>query len=759
MPRTRKQRGYSLISSAANGPSLANVRGGVSAAVGLFASDVGYGFIAYAALGVVFVNTGIVAAFMASIIGSLIPALIRGSGPLIGGPRPAQTLIFAAMISSIADYGVGADLSRVILGGMACVTLAGIIQVAFGLLGLGRIIRFAPVPVLAGFTNGVALSMIVSSASIIFNGQQLSAESQWATDILYRVGFGAALLFLMMRIYRLVPALHWSLIGLIIGTLGHFLLGQTFSGQHLGEMLPAVTSLHPGSGIAALNFDRPFSVVLERDFLLILAPAVSLATINSLESLVIANQHDIVNGIPYDSKRVLVGQGVANVVGGLLGALPTAPSNSRQLVARQMGGTDWSASIVFASSMLAILLVTPLFVGAIPKLVVAVLLLYMAIHIIDPWAKNQILSWWRKEGDAEFRSHLHSNLVVMAVVMGVAIAINLVAAMAVGVFLAMFLFVRHNSRSIISRIYFGNKRHSSVMRSLAHVELLKSQGQQIALVELDGPLFFGSGDLLKEEIEALSMNVRHIILDFRQVGTIDASGAGAVQRIAHRLHQRHARLTLASLSPHSSQGRMIREASKHNALPEDHWFESADQALEATEDILLEASGIHEAEATNRMIHLDALRDLDDGQIATLLDYTQENTHQHGEILFRRNDPGDTIYLLLGGQVEILVPVKGGPSRRLVALRSGTLFGEMAVLRGLPRSADAKVTSDNTEILSLTKLELDRLHREHPDIALTLMRNISIHLAARLASVTDELRYALASSQDESIKDRSTKAS
>ena len=297
------------------------------------------------------------------------------------------------------------------------------------------------------------------------------------------------------------------------------------------------------------------------------------------------------------------------------------------------------------------------------------------------------------------------------------------------------------------------------MRSLAHVELLKAQVAEIALVELDGPLFFGSGELLKDEIEALSGNVRRIILDFRQVATMDASGAGAVQRIAHRLQSRHARLSVASLSPRSSQGRMIRESGKHNALPDGHWFDSADQALEAAEDILIEASGVQESRAANRMIHLDALRDLDDEQIASLLEYTQENSYRHGELLFRRNDPGDTIYLLLDGQVEIRVPVKGAPSRRLVALRSGTLFGEMAVLRGAARSADAIVSADNTEILSLSKSELDRLQREHPDIALTLIRNISIHLAARLASVTDELRYALATSQDEPLQKTTTKRS
>lgn len=748
MAGLRERGDQSRISSFVSAFSLANLRGGVSVAVGLFASDVGYGFIAYAALGIAFANTGIIAAFMASIVGSLIPALIRGSGPLIGGPRPAQTLIFAAMISSVAAYGVGDDFSRIILGGMACVALAGVVQAGFGLLGLGRIIRYVPVPVLAGFTNGVALSMIVSAASIILNGQESSAGSQSAADILYRLSFGVVLLFLMVRIHRWVPTLHWSFIGLIVGTLGHLLLGQFVADLHLGSMLPAVTSLHPGSGIGALQFDRPFDIVLERDLLLIIAPAVSLAVINSLESLVMANQHDTIDGTPYDSKRVLVGQGVANIVGGLLGALPSAPSHSRQSVARQLGGNDWSVSIIFAVSMAVILFLTPLFVGMIPKLVVAVLLLYMAVQIIDPWGRSQIISWWKKEGDAEFRAQLRSSLLVMAVVMSVAVAFNLVAAMGVGVFLSMFLFVRHNSRSIISRIYYGNKRHSSVMRSLAHVELLKTEGEQIALVELDGPLFFGSGDFLKEEIDALPEKIRHIILDFRQVGTIDASGAGAVQRIAHRLHKRNARLTVASLSPHSSQGRMIRESSLHNALPESHWFESADQALEVAEDKLIEASAIHDCEAANRMIHLDALRDLSDEQVAKLLNYTEESTHQTGEILFKRNDFGDRLYLLLNGQVEILAPVTGGHSRRLVALRPGTLFGEIAVLRGTPRSADAMVTADGTEILSLTKAELDRLHQEHPDIALALMRNISIQLASRLGSVTDELHYALAISQD-----------
>jgi sulfate permease, SulP family len=162
---------------------LGNVNGGLFVALGLFASDIGYGYIAYAPLGHDYANTGIIAAFLASMLGSLIPAFIRGSAPMFGGPRPAQTLIFAALLGTVAASSGQDSALLVPVAAMACVSLAGMIQIAFGLLGLGRIIRFTPVPVLAGFTNGVALSMILSALMIILDaehalGQPASAETR-----------------------------------------------------------------------------------------------------------------------------------------------------------------------------------------------------------------------------------------------------------------------------------------------------------------------------------------------------------------------------------------------------------------------------------------------------------------------------------------------------------------------------------------------------------------------------------------------------
>lgn len=728
-----------------------DIRGGLFVALGLFATDVGYGFIAFNPLGHDYVNAGIIAAFLASAIGSLVPALIGGAGPMFGGPRPAQTLILAALLGNLARGGVAGHEEHIIFVSVLCITLAGLMQVGFGLLGLGRIIRFTPLPVLAGFTNGVALSMTISASVIILSGaDHASLAALDLPTVLPRVAFVAVLLLLMVSAYSRIPRIHWSLVGLSTGSAFYFLAGHYLSPEVLGGTLPAVTSLHPASGLGAIGFAIPAVFDWQRDLTLILAPALSLATLNSLESLVIASHQDLQNGTRHDARRVLYGQGIANVLCGLFGGLPSAPSNSRQLVSRQVGGRTQATSIAFAAAMLAILALTPHFLSVIPKIAVAAVLVFMAYSIVDPWGKRQLAAWLSKEGSPEFRAQLRGNLGVMLAVMAIAVATNLVLAMAAGVVLSMALFVRNNSRSIIGRVFPGDKRHSAVMRPLAHVELLKAHGGEIALVELSGPLFFGSGERMIEEIEALAGKAKHIILDFRQVGTLDASGAGAVQRVARRLRQSGVGISLSSISPAETRGRQIVESSVHNALPAACWYDDADLALEAAEDRLIESRRAADHEALSHVTDQDALFGLDQDQVDTLLGYARAEPYLSDTFIFRRNDPGDCLYLLRSGRVEIRVPMRNtGGYKRLIALRPGTLFGEMAILRDAPRSADALATSDDTEVLVLSRQQLERLYAEHPDIALRLMRNIGIHLASRLASITDELRHALAGNQPE----------
>lgn len=715
-------------------------RSGILVAAGLFATDVGYGFLAHAPLGQAYAQGGIVAAFLASIIGTLVPALAGGSGPTLGAPRPAQTLVYAALLAQLVTIHGVHDLGRIALLGSACVLLAGLLQAGFGLLGLGRAIRYAPLPVLAGFTNGVAVSMLVSAALMVLPASGVGPEG-----IAARLAVMGGLVFLMLRSRRWFPMLHGSLVGLLAGSALYLLADWAGAGLLLGETLPAMTTLQPLGGLLGKGLALPVAIDWPQDLLIIAAPALTIATVNSIESLVIASNRDRALGTRHDSQRVLIGQGLANCLCGLLGGLPTAPSNSRLLVSRQTGGDGRMASLAFSLAAALILCLAPYFVAAIPKIAVAALLVLMAYGIADRWSLSQVEVLLRGEGDAGYRAQVRNNLWVMLAVMATALVINLVAAMAAGVLLAMVLFVRDNSRSVVSRVFSGDKRRSTVMRPLAEQAVLKRNGRSILLVELAGPLFFGSAELMVDEVELLAERASHIILDFRQVGAIEASGAGAIRRLAHGLAQRGVWLGLSSISRGETRGRMIGAAEASYALPRERWFDDPDHALEAAEEALLAAARGRQAAAPPALADLDALRGLDPGQIDTLFSYTREMRLALGDFIFRQHEPGDALYLLMAGRVEIRLEAHGGAQgKRLAVLKPGAFFGEMAVLRSAPRSADALSAAEATVVRRLGDDGLARLHAEHPEIAMALMRNIGAHLAVRLAAATEDLRYALA---------------
>lgn len=404
------------------------VRGGFMAAAALFAVDVGFGWIAYAPLGMAYADEGIVAAFLAAILGSAIPALVGGAGPLPGGARPAQTLIFAALMASfLPAAGAEADVTRMLVAGALCVMLAGLIQMGFGWFGLGRAIKFAPMPVLSGFTSGVAVSMGINALLSLFPQGLWSAAGLWGPEGIQKVAFAIGLLFLMRLVFRARPALHWSLVGLLAGLALYHGLAALGGDVALGATLPRVEALHPAFPLA-LGLQQFSDIAFwGRDLVAILAPALTIAMLNSLETLVVASQQDLQEGTRHDANRVLLGQGLANLLGGMLGALPSAPSQARQKICRLSGGVTPAAGVYFALTMLLLLLVVPFVVHWLPRVVIAAILFYQACSLFDDWTLHQLKLWRSGATAGEARRQLHGNLLVIALVMAVANLVNLLA--------------------------------------------------------------------------------------------------------------------------------------------------------------------------------------------------------------------------------------------------------------------------------------------------------------------------------------------
>ncbi|HWL75873.1 MAG TPA: cyclic nucleotide-binding domain-containing protein, partial [Burkholderiaceae bacterium] len=203
----------------------------------------------------------------------------------------------------------------------------------------------------------------------------------------------------------------------------------------------------------------------------------------------------------------------------------------------------------------------------------------------------------------------------------------------------------------------------------------------------------------------------------------------------------------AGLLPRNHRMRMIRDMDVHGRLADAHFFPDADQALEHAEDRLL--ASLSRADLDDAPLTLaEALAGtrLDADEVAILSSMMTERRFTKGAVVFRQGDPGDSMYILLQGQIGIWISSSqadgdGPGGRRLISFAPGVMFGDMGLLAGAARSADAIVESDAL-VLELQREQYERLVAEYPALFGKLMLNISLLLASRVRSLSDELRAA-----------------
>ena len=193
--------------------------------------------------------------------------------------------------------------------------------------------------------------------------------------------------------------------------------------------------------------------------------------------------------------------------------------------------------------------------------------------------------------------------------------------------------------------------------------------------------------------------------------------------------------------------RMIRDMDVHERLADAQFFPDADRALEHAEDELL--ATLTRADIDDVPLTLgEALAGsgFDADEVAVLASMMTERRFAKGEMVFRFGDPGDSMYILLQGQIGIWmsasqIEADAPHGRRLISFAPGVVFGDMGLLAGAARSADAIAESDAL-VLQLQRERYERLVAEHPAVFGKLLLNISLLLASRVRSLSDELRAA-----------------
>jgi CRP-like cAMP-binding protein/anti-anti-sigma regulatory factor len=262
---------------------------------------------------------------------------------------------------------------------------------------------------------------------------------------------------------------------------------------------------------------------------------------------------------------------------------------------------------------------------------------------------------------------------------------------------------------------------------------LQALRPRVTVLELEGALFFGSADRVAELADSLDGSCHTLVLDFRRVSLIDSSGAVVLQQLHRRLAERGLSLLLAGVAADNRHGRVLAQFVGEG-LGAELGMPDIDQAMERAELQLLAQAGFEPLRETVPVEQLSLMDGLDAAQRARLAACLQPRRLVAGECLFRQGDPGDRLYAISSGSIDVLnAPVPGSTAlrQRYVSLSPGMMLGETAMLDGGGRSGEAVAVGD-TEVHALDQATLLRLRDEDPLLYAQVFRNVALHLSQRL---------------------------
>ncbi len=719
---------------------------GAASALAALAIVLTLGLLAYAPLGAAAVHIGIAAAFASVIAGGLVYGLLGSAAAPAGGPSSATALILAGLVAQLAhdpalDIGSGHGQLALVTVTASCVVLMGLLQVLLGVAGLGRLARFVPQPVLAGFMNGVALLIGFSQLPALLGlpgTAHLTSTLTLAQARPLTMALGlatAALVWLLSWKWRRAPA---HLLALLAGSAMQALLLRAWPDVPLGPYLETLTPqwVLP-TALMPLLTDEPLAL-LQHHFSAVLISAAVLALVGSLESLLAALASDQMAQTRHNSRRELISLGAANMISGACAGLPLVLSRARSN--SLIGARTFGRPAVLVSTLvlgLIYVLGGPL-LALLPRAVLAGIMLTIAAALGDRWT-HQLLRQLRA---GEHSSELRWSLAVVGLVCIVTVAMGFVAGVAAGVLLSMLIFINSMNRSLLRGRFSALERPSRRIYGPVQERLLQEARHRVTVLELEGALFFGSAERLAMETRQLGADCRFLVLDMRRVSTIDESGAFLLQEISQRLEQRGASLLMAGVTSNNAHGRRLRAFGCFRGTPRPDCWPDADHAIEAAEHQLLLEAGLDTLQVTLDLSETSLLRGLNAAQLAHMRQLMRAQELAAGALLFREGDPGDGVYVLTQGSISIVGGGKGS-RQRFVSYSPGAMLGELAMLDGGSRTADAVADCDSV-VYTLSREKFESLAQTDPVLGERLSRNIALNLSERLRSATVAWRASAA---------------
>lgn len=718
--------------------------GGVAATLVALPASLAFGVAVFSPLAGA--GAGALAGLLGAVALGVIAPLAGGTPRLVSAPcAPAVAVMSAFALEMSRRFP---DSPARVLVMMTLVGLfAAAIQLGLGLLRAGTIIKYIPYPVVTGYLSGVAvviflkqLPAVLGLAKGVSLAHAIASPSTWQWPALAVGAITIAAMALAPRVTKAVPA---AIVGLGAGVVAYFALALIR--PELRTLAHNALVIGPIGGGDASFWETlrgradALGALHASDVLLVAGPATTLAVVLSLDTLKTCVVVDAMTGARHDSNRELFGQGLANLTSACIGGMPGAGTSGPTLVNIASGGRTRWAAVLEGVLVLVCFLALGGVVAWAPLAALAGILVVVAFRMFDFGA----LAW------AKRRSTVF-DFAVVAVVIGVAVGIDLITASAVGVGLSILLFIRNEARApVIRRKLDGTQIFSKRRRLPEHVEVLTEHGAETLVVQLQGSLFFGTTDQLRTDLAKDLETRRTIIFDMRRVDAVDLTAAHILEQMREQMRKRGASIVLCHLprgfAGHGDAARYLRdvgllgeEAGAEPTSEAPTLFGELSDALAWAEDrILAESSPPRMSEAPLELLDMPMFAGRKPETLARLAECVVARTVGPGEHVFSHGDEGDEIFFVRSGSVRISLPV-GAERLHLASFGREDFFGEICFFAGGVRTADA-IAESPASLYVISRKRFDDVAAKHPRLAAALFTYLANAMALRLRQADREI--------------------
>ena len=704
-----------------------NLLGALNGAVSCIASTLAAATLVFAPLGPAYLPHAVLACLVGAVAGGLIAAILSSTPVTLSSPRSAQCVVIAALVSALArDIAIPGPQFIIALTCVATL-MAGLMQIAGGVFRVGQLVRFVPYPVIAGFTHGISLILFVVYIPMALGTSAVPRLEwpTWSAIVPASVVVAAVTIAVAMAVWRYFPKLPAFFLGLVAGVIVQAAAEKWAPGLAAGaavlDMGGLPMRLEPPAEWGNLADIARQPIIWSH----VSSFAVALAVIAGVDSLLAVAIVETRHGVRSRPDRDLMAQGVANAASGVLGGVSISYSSAQVDSAYEGGASSRVASLAAPFALLGMVGAAIYTSVGIPLAALAGLMLLMAARITDPWAFAMIRATWQARGNLD--ASVKQSLTVYGLVALSVILLGVIPALAIGVVASALMFLRTMNAQVVRRVSTGVVLRSRRLFHPAAARVLARRMQEVAVLELQGPLFFGTSDRIVDEVSRLPASTSYVVLDLARVQTLDQTAVSAVLRVAAKLKSEKRTLLLSGNPPglYAVAG----------ALPRS--FPDRDRAIEWIEERFMSeaTTPVPSSEVPPSAFGRQLM--FDERGTEVLLRHCPIVEFASGTAIFRAGDESKELYFLLSGRVTIILG-----DMRLVTFLAGNMFGDVAFLDGEPRSADAVCDAD-CRVMVLDRASLAKIEAEAPELTGKVHVALAMEIAGRLRATGRIVREIL----------------